>query len=352
MSGPIAPKPALPLGPVIVDVDGLRLTDADRDLLRHPLVGGLIFFSRNFQSREQLLALVAEIRAVRPNLVLAVDQEGGRVQRFKKEFTLLPAMQSFWQTSQADIDSILPQVADCGWLMASEILACDIDISFAPVLDVDDCFCAVIANRSFAPVPHAAARLAGAFIDGMHSAGMACTGKHFPGHGSVREDSHLDLPVDPRSFTELNQHDLIPFITLLPQLDAVMPAHLVVPSVDTNAVGFSATWLQEILRKQLGFQGIIFSDDLSMAGAVSVGSYGDRAELALAAGCDAVLVCNNRAGAEEVLTRLDSLQIVANDRLASMRKKNNSPSWQSLYSEPRWQATQTRLMSLVQSGSK
>jgi beta-N-acetylhexosaminidase len=338
-------RSSAPLGPVILDIDGLSLDGSDREILLHPLVGGVIFFSRNYQALDQLLALVAEIRQLRPGLILSVDQEGGRVQRFKHGFTPLPAMQTFWQACRGDVDSVLAEVRDCGWLMASEILACDIDISFAPVLDVDDNHCAIIANRSFSADPHIACQLAGAFIDGMNNAGMACTGKHFPGHGGVSEDSHLDLPVDNRSLDQLRQRDLIPFHGLIAQLDAVMPAHLLLPAIDANAVGFSSKWLQQILRKDLGFKGLIFSDDLSMAGAAAMGDYGERAEAALAAGCNVVLVCNNRLGAEEVLDRLQQVGCQADNRLAAMTRRKRL-SWSDLKQNPRWQLTQSQLASL------
>ena len=339
------------LGPVIIDIAGTKLEPADRDLLRHPLVGGLIFFSRNYQSRQQLSELVAEIRAVRPNLLLAVDQEGGRVQRFKQDFTLIPPMQAFWRSQPEDIQPILPLVKDCGWLLAAEVLASGVDISFAPVLDVDDCQCAIIADRSFAPKPYQAAELAAAFIAGMHEAGMAVTGKHFPGHGGVTEDSHIGLPVDQRDYVALQGHDLVPFTHLAPLLNGVMPAHVVFPAIDSVAVGFSQIWLQDKLRRELGFAGVIFSDDLSMAGAHSAGNYGERAEKALAAGCDAVLVCNSRAGAEEVLQGLSRGNVEPNNRLALMRAQKTS-DWLALEQSPRWHQTRTALASLVQSAPR
>ncbi len=334
------------LGPVILNIEGKALSDDDKAVLSHPWVGGLIFFARNFESPEQITQLVADIRAVRPNLLITVDQEGGRVQRFQQGFTRIPAMQCFIQSSDGDIASVLPLVKDCGWLLASELLACDIDLSFAPVLDVDDNHCAVIANRSFSPSPQQVVQLAGAFIDGMHEAGMAATGKHFPGHGSVEEDSHVSLPVDHRSFEEILNKDWLPFAELRHKLDAIMPAHMVIPAVDQESVGFSSVWLQQKVRQDLGFKGIIFSDDLTMEGAAKFGSYGDRAELALKAGCDSVLVCNNRQGALEVLDRLEQGQFPVDNRLASLRKKQ-SVSWQSLESNPRWQKAKAQLEALA-----
>jgi len=294
--------------------------------------------------------LVAAIRALRPNLLLAVDQEGGRVQRFQQGFTRFPPMHSFWRASSGDVAKVLPIVRDCGWLLAAEVLACGMDISFAPVLDVDDQRRAVIADRSFASDPQAAAELARACIAGMHEPGMASTGKHFPGHGGVEEDSHLALPVDMRDYHVLCQRDLIPFQQLIKQLDAIMPAHLLFPNIDNKPVGFSAFWLHDTLRKTLGFEGIIFSDDLTMAGAASVGDYGDRAEQALAAGCDAVLVCNNRDGALQVLQRLQQQHIQADNHLARMTAKNRM-TWAELQNHPRRQATVNQLTNLLQSAT-
>lgn len=340
-----------PLGPVIVDIEGCELGAADRELLQHPLVGGLIFFARNFHDKAQLLELVGGIRACRPDLVLAVDQEGGRVQRFQQDFTRLPPMQAFWSRHKDQPEFALPLASDCGWLLAAELIACDIDISFAPVLDVDDNCCPAIGNRSFAPHPQVVSQLAGAFIDGMHAAGMACTGKHFPGHGSVTGDSHHLLPVDERSFADIEAKDWRPFADLVHQLDAVMPAHIQFPAVDSKAVGFSNHWLQRKLRGDLGFKGIIFSDDLTMAGAASIGSYAQRAEQALSAGCDVVLVCNNRTAAIEVIEHLSQQGIEPNDRLRAM-KKRKSLTWDELMATPRWRQTRNQLQALVESIAK
>ena len=296
------------------------------------------------------MALVAEIRQCRPSLVLSVDQEGGRVQRFKEGFTRLPPMQAFWQCFKHDPKKAHSLVKDCGWLMASEVLACGVDISFAPVLDVDESCCAVIAERSFAPDPRIASDFAAQFIAGMSEAGMAATGKHFPGHGSVVEDSHHQLPVDRRSLEDFRARDLIPFINLMQRLAAIMPAHLQVPAVDQAPVGFSKHWLQTILRSELGFKGLIFSDDLSMAAAEAAGDYGDRAEQALAAGCDVVLVCNNRPGAEQVLDRLQQRGYKPDNRLRAMSRKA-SPTWSALEAHSRWSDTRIRLTSLLQSAT-
>ncbi|MGQ9424635.1 beta-N-acetylhexosaminidase [Gilvimarinus sp. F26214L] len=341
---------AHPPGPLMLDLEGLTLTDDEKNLLREPLVGGVIFFSRNFQSRGQLEALVGEIRAVRPELLLAVDQEGGRVQRFREGFTRLPPMQSFLCGYRADPAATLERVRDAGWLMAAEILAADVDFSFAPVLDVDEEHCSVIADRAFSADPQEVSRLAEAFIEGMHEAGMAATGKHFPGHGGVRGDSHLVLPIDERNWREVEARDWQPFLQLRAILDAVMPAHIVFPAVDEQPVGFSRPWLQEKLRGQLGFEGVIFSDDLSMEGAAAGGSYGDRAELALGAGCDMVLVCNNRSGALEVLDRLKRNPPDVSPRLSTMRKRRDW-DWSALQADPRWRHCRAELQA-VQDASR
>jgi len=289
---------------LMLDIGGTELTAEDRELLAHPGTGGLIFFSRNFESREQIAALVKAIRAVRPEMLVAVDQEGGRVQRFRDGFTRLPPMRKLGERFDQDPKQAGAQAYQLGALMASELVACDIDISFAPVLDLDFGQSSVIGDRSFHTQAQAVTTLAGAFIDGMRAAGMAATGKHFPGHGFVQADSHLELPVDTRSLDEISAADLVPFQQLAGRLAGIMPAHVVYQQVDAQPAGFSRFWLQTVLRQQLGFSGVIFSDDLAMAGAAMAGSYAQRAEAALSAGCDMVLVCNDRAGAVEVLEYL------------------------------------------------
>lgn len=323
-------------GAVMLDVGGLALTADEENLLTHPQVGGVILFSRNYRDLEQLLALVAAIRQRRPEILIAVDHEGGRVQRFRQGFARIPPMQSFLADYRSAPAQTLERVKDTGWLMASEVLACGIDISFAPVLDADDHRCAVIADRAFSPDPEEVSVLAGAFIAGMHEAGMAVTGKHFPGHGAVVGDSHLVQPVDERSYAEVAAHDLKPFRQLARQLDAIMPAHIVFPQVDPQPVGFSVRWLQDILRAELGFDGIIFSDDLSMAGAESAGTYSQRADAALAAGCDMVLVCNNRTAALEVIEHLQARAVAPVSRLSRMRMRRQL-HWYDLRQSSRWQ---------------
>lgn len=333
-------------GPLMLDLLGTKLQPDERKLIQHPSVGGLIFFARNFESKKQLIALVSEIRALRPELLLAVDQEGGRVQRLQEGFTRIPPMQAFGRLYEERPDEALEFAEDCAWIMAAEVLACGIDISFAPVLDVDENHCEVIANRAFSPKPESVAKLGKAFIKGMREAGMAATGKHFPGHGAVAGDSHLELPVDTREFADVMAHDGASFAALMPEgMDAVMPAHILFPKIDSQPVGFSKHWLQKVLRAQFGFQGVIFSDDLSMAGALGAGSYSQRAALALQAGCDMVLACNNREGALEVLAWLEANEIEASNNLPSMlaRKKQ---SWSELEGNERRLALVPKLKAL------
>lgn len=296
------------LGPVMLDIQGTALTVEDRELLRHPKVGGIILFSRNYHSMEQLQALLDEVHALRnPRLLVAVDHEGGRVQRFREGFTRLPAVARLGEIYDLDPRQALRLADLAGWLMAAELRAVGVDFSFAPVLDLGRGLSTVIGDRAFHSTPQVVARLAQAYITGMQRAGMAATGKHFPGHGAVTADSHLALPVDERSFDEIAAEDLYPFRVLIPHgLAGIMPAHVVYPQVDPKPAGFSHFWLQEVLRVRLGFQGVIFSDDLTMVGAASMGDYGARAHAALGAGCDMILVCNQRAGALEVLRALEN----------------------------------------------
>lgn len=294
------------LGPLMIDVAGLELTAEDRDLLAHPLVGGCILFTRNFGSIEQLEALVAAIRAVRtPPLLVAVDHEGGRVQRFRKDFTVLPPMRTIGR--QYDIDAAAGRqlARQGGWLLAAELLAVGIDMSFAPVVDLDYGVSSVIGDRAFHRDPRIVAELAIAFANGMKEAGMSATAKHFPGHGAVVPDSHVAMPVDRRPLVDMDD-DLYPYQRLIDNgLASVMAAHVVFAEVDTLPAGFSRRWLQDELRGRMRFGGAIFSDDLSMAGAGIVGDMPERVRAALAAGCDIVPICNNRQG---VLQVIDSLR--------------------------------------------
>ena len=299
--------PVLPRGPVMADVAAYTLTDEEKQRLRHPAVGGVILFRRNYQNRAQLQVLCADIKALRsPELVIAVDHEGGRVQRFIDGFTRLPAMRALgevWcQEGSAAAESAAEQV---GLVLAAELRACGVDLSFTPVLDLDWGRCAVIGNRSFHADAGVVSALALALQRGLNRGGMKSCGKHFPGHGFVAGDSHQELPQDDRSEAELAA-DIAPFRALAAAgMAAVMPAHVVYPALDSRPAGFSPYWLQQVLRRDLGFEGVIFSDDLTMEGACSAGSIAERSRQALAAGCDIVLVCNRPDLVDELLAAFD-----------------------------------------------
>lgn len=316
----------------MLDIAGTWLTAEDRQLLRQPEVGGLILFARNIETARQVQELCRAIRAVRPDILLAVDQEGGRVQRLRSGFVRLPAMREFASRPDA-----LRLAQACGWVMATEVLAVGLDLSFAPVLDLDHQRSAVVGSRAFDGDPQQAVELAAAFIKGMHEAGMAATGKHFPGHGWAKADSHVAIPTDERSLDELRAADMIPFSRLTAELDAVMPAHVIYPRVDEKPAGFSHRWLQDILRGELGFRGVIFSDDLSMAGAHVAGDAASRIEAALSAGCDMGLVCNDRGAAELALAALQRLRVHPSSALAKMRARTSC--FMEYKQDPRWRAS-------------
>ncbi|MFA0811981.1 beta-N-acetylhexosaminidase [Microbulbifer epialgicus] len=338
-----------PPGPVMVDIEGLELTDEDSELLRHPLVGGLIFFSRNYRDRAQLQELVTAIRGIRPEILLAVDQEGGRVQRFREDFTRLPSMQLLAAVASEE------QLQDVGWLLAAELLAVGVDFSFAPVLDADERYSRVIGDRSFCVDPQRLAAYVRPFMRGMREAGMATTGKHFPGHGHVLEDSHVELPEDDRTLEQVMGSDALPFVDCIAtsELSAVMPAHIRFVNIDSQPVGFSRYWLQDILRGRLGFDGVIFSDDLSMEGAGAAGGYGERIRAALEAGCDMGVVCNNRAGVLEALAALrgNLPQRESVERLKAMRGRPSITSWTELEKSARWHRTREWLASIMSRGN-
>ena len=331
------------LGPVMLDIEGLRLDAEDRELLAHPNVGGVILFSRNFESQQQLRELTAEIHALRsPQLVIAVDQEGGRVQRFRAGFTPLPAMHALGRQYDLDHDSALRLAEDCGWLMAAELRAAGVDLSFAPVLDLDYGLSEVIGDRAFHRDPEAVARLAGRFAAGMRHAGMAPVGKHFPGHGGVVADSHHALPEDRRAYADL-MDDMRPYELLIAEgLAGIMVAHVVYSRLDRVPAGFSRWWLGTELRIRLRFQGAVFSDDLSMAGAAFAGSPEKRAALALEAGCDVVLVCNDRPAAIAVVESLgDWYEPAGHLRLTRLRGRGEFS--QPLEALPEWRRIEARV---------
>ena len=306
------------IGALMLDIAGTTLTQEDIELLSAPQVGGVILFGRNIESPAQVRALTDHMRQVRPDILIAVDQEGGRVQRLRQGFTLLPAMGRFGELYSNDPQRALELAEKCGWLMATEVLAVGIDFSFAPVLDLND-ISDVIGDRSFAQNIQDIIPLASAFLKGMKRAGMASTGKHFPGHGSVKADSHVAAAIDTRSYAEIQQKDMQTFIQLQSQLDALMPAHVIYSQVDPNPAGFSEFWIQKVLRQELGFDGVLFSDDLSMQAACVAGGADARIQAALKAGCDMGLVCNDRAAQCIALEGIEDLPLPNQQRLERMR---------------------------------
>ncbi|MFX4308334.1 beta-N-acetylhexosaminidase [Acinetobacter soli] len=306
------------IGALMLDIAGTELTQEDIELLRAPQVGGMILFSRNIESPAQVRALTDHMRQIRPDILIAVDQEGGRVQRLRTGFTALPAMGKFGEYYLEQPEQAVALAEQCGWLMATEVLAVGIDFSFAPVLDIN-AISDVIGDRSFANNPHDITVLAAAFMRGMKQAGMATTGKHFPGHGSVKADSHVAAAIDSRHYDEIYRTDMQTFIQLMPQLDALMPAHVIYDQVDPHPAGFSPFWIQEVLRKQLGFDGVLFSDDLTMQAACVAGDADARLKAALDAGCDMGLVCNDRAAACLALDAISTYALPNQDRLSRMR---------------------------------
>lgn len=331
------------IGPLMLDLEGFVLTSEERELLRHPVVGGVILFARNIADPAQVRALCESVRlAAGRDLLIAVDQEGGRVQRLREGFTDLPSLQLLGQRD----DPALTRLH--GWLMASEVRAAGCDISFAPVLDLEVGRSRVIGQRSFGGDPAHAIRHARAYMEGMLDAGMRATGKHFPGHGYVEADSHVEIPVDEREELDIRASCLRVFRALADQLGAVMPAHVTYPAVDHRPAGFSPVWLREILRGELHFQGCVFSDALDMHGASVMGDFPARARAALEAGCDMVLVCNNRAGAIAVLDALPHQHDRdAQGRIAALRRHQIAPTLAELQRDPRWRAAHERLQALA-----
>ncbi len=327
------------LGPLMVDVAGLELTAEDTGVLRHPLVGGVILFTRNYQDPAQLTALVAAIHAARsPSLLVAVDHEGGRVQRFRSGFSVLPPLRRIGKEFDLDPKAGLDLARHMGWLMAAELRACGVDLSFAPCVDLDYGVSEVIGDRAFHSKAPAVSQLASAYMHGMRDAGMAATAKHFPGHGAVVADSHTAAPVDRRPFVDLDD-DLMPYRRLIANgLPAVLAAHVLFPEVDNDSVAsVSPRWIRNILRGELGFKGVVFTDDMSMAGAAVAGDIVERSRRALEAGSDMVLICNSRPS---VVTVLDKLKVETQPasavRLVRMRGRDGIPR-ETLMASAEWQ---------------
>lgn len=329
----------LPLGPVMLDVAGTELTEEDRRRLAHPLAGGMVLFSRNYAGSEQLARLTAEIHALRnPSLIIAVDHEGGRVQRFRDGFTAIPAMRELGWAWDANPQRALRLTHEVGFVLAAELRAHGVDLSLAPVLDVDHGASNVIGDRALHSDPQAIAELARALVQGFRQAGMSGVGKHFPGHGHVRADSHLEVPEDERTYAEIEASDLVPFRRLIGAgLGGIMPAHVIFPKVDSRPAGFSPVWLKRVLRGELGFDGVVFSDDLSMEGASVAGGVIERAQTALAAGCDMVLVCNNPRAVDELYAGFSyPMPAVSLARLARMHGRQHAENMVKLREDARY----------------
>ena len=335
------------LGPLMIDLAGAELSADDADVLRHPLIGSVLLFSRNYRNPQQLAALTAAIRALRtPHLLIAVDHEGGRVQRFRDGFTRLPASRLLGRRFDENRSDALRLSHSIGWLMASELRAAGVDFSFAPCVDLDYGVSEVIGDRAFHRDPEAVAALAAAYLSGMREAGMAAVAKHFPGHGAVVADSHVALPVDRRALVDL-EPDLRPYRLLVEnQLPGVMAAHVVYPAIDALPASLSRRWITDILRGSLGFHGCVFTDDLSMAGAAAFGDVVKRAQLAFAAGCDVLPICNDRQAVRTVLRALepDGATAASQARLVRMRARGEPPA--ALAGSEHWRDTVSRIADL------
>jgi len=326
----------------MIDVDGKCLSEDDKFLISKNHIGGLILFSRNFDSYDQLKNLVREIHAVKENIIIAVDQEGGRVQRFEKEFTKIPSMREVSVFKRENDDQEL--IKDLAWLVSSELISAGIDINFAPVLDINRNISSIIGDRSFSDDFSELINNASDYIDGMHEAGMKSTGKHFPGHGNVIEDSHLELAKDQRKLQDLITTDIKPYIELKDKLDVIMCAHILFSKVDNKIPSFSDTWVNNILRNKLNYKGLIFSDDLSMLGSGNE-SLTNKVKMSLDAGCDMLIICNDRSGVKEVIEYLDKTDYEQTSRIFEIKsfKKIN---WNDLLNNNRALATKEKLKSM------
>lgn len=331
---------SMSLGSVMVDIEGTQLQKHEIERLMDPMVAGIILFSRNFESPEQIKKLTQEVHELRhPKLLIGVDHEGGRVQRFKSGFTHIPPMRVLGELYEKDEKHSYDVAEKIGWLLAAELLSVGVDFSFAPVLDLDYGGSKVIGDRAFHAKPIAVGNLAFHVMNGMRKAGMASVAKHFPGHGFIEADTHLEVAIDDRSFAEIQQHDIQPFLRLIENgVDAIMPAHVIYPKVDKTPAGFSEYWLQNVLRKQCHFEGAIISDDMSMKAATEFGTASERVQRALQAGCDLVLVCNDPIAADEVLSKVHwHSDVLSHARLIRLHAHGKF-EYSKLQYEPLWQA--------------
>ena len=312
-------------GRLMLDIEGTSLTHDDRALLSNRHVGGIIFFSRNFESYDQIKGLISEIQSIKENIIFAVDQEGGRVQRFKNDFTLMPSLHDL---SKYSVANKIDMCKEAAWLNSSELLAVGIDVNFAPVLDLDESSSSIIGDRAFSSFSEEVIKFASSYIDGMHEAGMCATAKHFPGHGGVIEDSHTSLPEDIRSIDDLFSSDLKPYLELVNKIDAVMCAHVLFSNIDKFIPSYSRLWIDEILKNQIGFDGIVFSDDLTMVGAGN-DDFFEKAYNSVLAGCDMTLICNNREGAINAINHFEEMGVEQSNKILRM-KKTKHIDWNDL----------------------
>ena len=331
-----------PYGRLMIDLDGKNLSDEDKFLLSSKHIGGLVLFSRNFDSYDQLNKLVNEIHSIKENIIIAVDQEGGRVQRFEKEFTKIPSMNQASLFAKKNNDPEF--IKDLAWLVSSELIAAGIDINFAPVLDINRNISSIIGDRSFSNDIAEVIKNTSTYIDGMHEAGMKSTGKHFPGHGNVIEDSHIELPIDERELNDLMNTDIKPYTELKDKLDVIMCAHILFSSVDNKIPSFSNIWINEILRNKINYKGLIFSDDLSMRGSGNQ-SLKSKVRMSFDAGCDMVIICNNRSGAKEAINFLEETEVEQSEKISEIKSSKNI-NWNDLLNNERALAIKEKLKTM------
>ena len=324
-------------GVLMLDIEGKSLTKLEEDLIERDSVGGVILFTRNYESPAQLRELVASIRCINCDILIAVDQEGGRVQRFDKDFVSLPSLGDIGKIYKIEPELGESLAKTCAWVMATELISYDIDLSFAPVIDLQNTRSEVIGDRSFSSDPDTVIALAKSYISGLSEAGMSACGKHYPGHGTVRADSHIELPVDDRPWEEIKANDYKVFAQLTKLLGGIMPAHVLYTAIDDSSAGFSKIWIKDKLRGELNFKGIVFSDDLSMTAARAIPSPVARAKCALSAGCDMILVCNDRQSAIEVSNWLEAESIPKSAIIHNMRA-NPSHKIHNIFEQDLWKS--------------